>query len=336
MSHVADQPDRPPRILIVDDDPSVVRALSEALAADGFGCAGAGTATEAAALGGREPFDAVVADVRLPDGSGLDVVRRLQAAWGRIPAVVMTGWAEPAVLSEASRLRPAELLTKPVDAGRLARTLREALARRENYRRVRHRARRLREVARRVNRRRKRDIERLAATCADLTGNCRQLHARLERQELLSRYQTDLLGCENEDDIFCRLFRLFVQWSGPVFGAALLCDEEATLQMIGRFGVPVPDGVSFCKALAGSVLGGLLERPEVTVIDAVEQIDLFPEGIRRMLPGVTLLVVPLMIGEGRMIGMVVLYRKGEQPFTEDDVALAELVASPTAAAAQKT
>ena len=52
--------------------------------------------------------------------------------------------------------------------------------------------------------------------------------------------------------------------------------------------------------------------------------------------GLTLLVVPLMVGEGKMIGMVVLYRKGEQPFTDDDAAIAELIASPTAAAAQKT
>ena len=80
----------------------------------------------------------------------------------------------------------------------------------------------------------------------------------------------------------------------------------------------------------------LLARPEVTVLDATENLGLFPKNMHRLLVGVTLLAVPLMAGEGRMIGLTVLYRKGEQPFTDDDIALARLVADPTAVAAQKT
>ena len=54
--------------------------------------------------------------------------------------------------------------------------------------------------------------------------------------------------------------------------------------------------------------------------------------LHKLLVGVTIMTVPLMIGPGELIGLAVLYRKGEQPFTEDDVRMAELIAPATAAA----
>ncbi len=327
---------RCPRILVVDDEPETCRVLAEALSSAEVETVVAGTAAQAMDAAARRRPDMVVADIRLPDASGLELVRRLRGKLGELPAVIVTGCADPSVLTEASRLRPVELLTKPVDLSRLRTTVLAELARQENYRRVQRRTRRLRDLARRINRQRKHAYKALCATCADLAGSCRNLQTRLERQQMLAQYQTELLGCANEDDIFSRLFRLFVERTGPVFGAALLCDENAELQLVGRFGVPVPDGVNFCNGVATAVLPPILERPEVTALDAMENIEMFPEPLRRLLVGVTLLVVPLMVGEGRMIGMVVLYRKGEQPFTDDDVAVAELIASPTAAAAQKT
>ena len=80
---------------------------------------------------------------------------------------------------------------------------------------------------------------------------------------------------------------------------------------------------------------GILEQPEVTVLDATENLHIFPEHLHRMLVGVTLMVVPLPIAEDHLIGTVVLYRKGEQPFTADDVALAQMIAPATAAAVQR-
>ncbi len=325
-----------PRVLIVEDEPEVRQLAADALASAGLETCCAGTAEEALEAADRFPPDLIVADIALPGDSGLELVRRLRQRAGELPAVILTGLGDPAALSEASRLRPVELLTKPLDLRRLRDAVVGELGRMESYRRVQRRTRRLRDLARQMSRRHKRAYRTLSATCADLAGACRELQARLERQEMLSQYQTDLLSCSNEDDIFVRLFRLFVHRTGPVFGASLLCDEFAELQLAGRFGVPVPDGVNFCRSLALAVLPGILARPEVTVLDAMEQIELFPAELRPMLVGVTLLVIPLMVGEGKMIGMVVLYRKGEQPFDDDDVAVAKLIAFPTARAAEKT
>ena len=197
------------------------------------------------------------------------------------------------------------------------------------------RQKRLRELVRAAIRRRRNDLRKLSAACSDLTAACRGLQQQMERQEALIRYQNELLVCANEDDVFRRLFRLFAAYSGPVFGAALLCDEEARLQLVGRFGVPLPDGVAFCRALADSVTDAVLVRPRVRLFDGLEHQERVEPHFRRYLAGMTMMTVPLMVDAGRLIGLVVLYRKGEQPFTDDDVALAEMIVPATAAAAQR-
>ncbi len=189
---------------------------------------------------------------------------------------------------------------------------------------------------RELSRGRKLAYQRLCSACADLTNTCRSLQNRVDRQEAVIDYQKHLLTRSDDHEVFSRFFHLFVERTGPLFGVAMLCDENAELKLVGRFGVPVPDGVNFCQSIAEAMVPDMLERPEVMVLDAFENIQKFPTSLHRFLVGVSVLVVPLMVAEGQLIGVVVLYRKGEQPFTNDDVALAEIIAPPTAAAAQQT
>ena len=265
-------------------------------------------------LGDTNRPDLVVTDLRLGDEDGMDLIDRLRGKFGDLPAIFITGYGDARSLSEASRRRPVEMLNKPIDLERL----REAVG-----------------AALRVRREGRQEYGLLSATCEDLMATCRQLHADRDRQEALIRYQTRLLDCGDQDDIFRNFFQVFVERTGGLCGAALMGADADELQLVGRFGVPVPDGINFCRALAGSVVPLLDERPEVTILDAQENIELFPQDMHRMLVGVSLLLIPLLARDGRLVGAVMLYRKGEQPFTDDDVALAELVGAPTAVAVQK-
>ena len=67
------------RVLIVDDYPGVVELLDLALRARGFEVVGARTVGEAMSLGAGASFHAVVVDVELPDGTGLELAERLRA-----------------------------------------------------------------------------------------------------------------------------------------------------------------------------------------------------------------------------------------------------------------
>lgn len=332
---MSSQPHTTPRILVVDDEPSICDCLTDALRAGGLDVSAATSGADAIIAARRCPPDLVITDLRLGDCSGLEVIDRLRRDLGDIPAVIITGHGDAQALSEASSRHPVQMLNKPIDVQRLRQTVADELQRLDHDRRLHRRQCRLRELTRRINRERRHTHRLLCSTCAELTGSCRTMQHRLDRQDTLIQFQQQIIGCLSADDIFCRLFRLFVERTGPVFGVAMLCDENAELQLVGRFGVPAPDGVSFSQGLASAMLNPLLQRPEVTVLDATGDQSLFPQNMRRRLVGVTVLAMPLMAGEGQMIGLAVLYRKGEQPFLEDDIALARDLAPSIAAACQR-
>ncbi len=70
--------------------------------------------------GGAPPFDAMLLDLHLPDGSGLDLLRELRAtaATRSFPVIVLTAEGEDRILSEAEGLG-AGLLTKPFSPSKL-------------------------------------------------------------------------------------------------------------------------------------------------------------------------------------------------------------------------
>jgi GAF domain-containing protein len=154
-------------------------------------------------------------------------------------------------------------------------------------------------------------------------------------QQMLLVYQNAMIAARNDDEVFAALFRLFAIRSGPVFGVALVCNEVAELQVVGRFGVPRPDGLPFCQQIAWPIINLILKDPRCVMLDAGDEAELFDESIRRHLPGVTVLGIPLIPAPEEMIGVAVLYRKGEQPFTESDASLAEMVSFPTATAVRR-
>ena len=118
----------PARILVVDDEPQVLRGLSAALGAAGYEAATAATAAEAIDAAALRPPDAVVLDLRLPDGSGVEVCRRLRE-WTQVPIVVVSAVDEETEKIAALDAGADDYVTKPYAVGELLARLRAALRR---------------------------------------------------------------------------------------------------------------------------------------------------------------------------------------------------------------
>lgn len=104
------------KLLLVDDDPAFCEVLSQALDRRGYAVYVAHNAAEGLATASRcQPGYAVV-DLRMPGGSGLELVTGLSALDHRIKIVVLTGYASIATAVEAIKLGDTHYLTKPVDA----------------------------------------------------------------------------------------------------------------------------------------------------------------------------------------------------------------------------
>lgn len=323
-----------PHVLVVDDEPDLRELLTDALEADGYNVTAAGSGKAAIEAAAANSVDFLITDMRLGDCTGLDVIDSLSCD-GDIPAVVITGYADASILTEASRRRPLELMTKPLDMPRLQQAVRAGLQSQRRRQLTQQRVGRLRRLAGQANRQRRTFASQLTGTCAELTTAYRALAGQMAIQKEVIAYQNELVAARTDDDVFRSMFRMYVKFTGGVYGLAMVCDENAQLRVAGRFGVPEPDSLKFCEHVSRPMIESLLTRPECTLMDAGEEAEIFDESIRRRLPGLTVLGIPLIPANQELIGVVILYRKGEQPFTDADIKLAEMICYPTALAVRR-
>jgi two-component system nitrogen regulation response regulator NtrX len=116
-----------PLVLVVDDDATVRRACADLLAARGYRAVEADSVVEGLRLfGGRNPA-AVILDMKLPDGMGIDVLRELQRKAPGTPVVVVSGYGSVTEAVEAMRIGATDFLEKPIRGERLVEVLERAL-----------------------------------------------------------------------------------------------------------------------------------------------------------------------------------------------------------------
>jgi two-component system KDP operon response regulator KdpE len=115
-------------VLIVDDEPQILRALQTTLRAAGYEVSSAETAAGALATAALELPDAVILDLVLPDGSGTDVCRDLRR-WSEAPVIVLSAVGEEAAKIEALDAGADDYVTKPFGVDELLARLRAAMRR---------------------------------------------------------------------------------------------------------------------------------------------------------------------------------------------------------------
>jgi two-component system nitrogen regulation response regulator NtrX len=113
------------RILIVDDEENIGRSLRLILEREGFSACACTSIAQAKAHSQRP--DVYLIDVRLPDGSGMDLVRWLRAADVEAPILMISGHATIADAVEATRAGAFDFLEKPLGREKVLLSLRHAL-----------------------------------------------------------------------------------------------------------------------------------------------------------------------------------------------------------------
>jgi DNA-binding NtrC family response regulator len=116
------------KVLLFDDDAVVRAALSDALSASGFVVDAADCAAAALAMVGKSKPGVVVSDVRMPDLSGLDLLRELRTRAPDVDVILMTAFDDMPTVVDAMKQGAAEFLVKPLDLDDLQRTLERVFA----------------------------------------------------------------------------------------------------------------------------------------------------------------------------------------------------------------
>ncbi len=115
-----------PRILVVDDNQSLVENLSEILTDAGYAVRGAGLCQEAV-VAARDGFDVALVDVQLPDGDGTQLASQLKESHAESEVVLLTGFASVESAAAAVRAGACAYLVKPCATPELLLTVGQAL-----------------------------------------------------------------------------------------------------------------------------------------------------------------------------------------------------------------
>jgi DNA-binding response OmpR family regulator len=123
-------------ILVADDEPVFRGTLCELLALRGYRCESAADAGEAQQKLRQEPFDLLIADIKMPGNDDLELIRHVHQAAADLPVILVTAHPSVRTAVEAYRLPVVDYLLKPVDFDDLVSRVRAALSLRKARRGV--------------------------------------------------------------------------------------------------------------------------------------------------------------------------------------------------------
>ena len=107
------------RVLVVDDEPGVLDFIKEVLNSNGFLCDCATSTRQALSKLRTESYHLLITDIRLPDGSGIDIIRIAREKHPYMSAMVITGFASIEGIKEAMGLGALDYIPKPFSAEEL-------------------------------------------------------------------------------------------------------------------------------------------------------------------------------------------------------------------------
>jgi DNA-binding response OmpR family regulator len=118
----------PPAILVMEDDLNVAKGLEMVLTEEGYRVDMAGTGKLAMKAFKEKKFDLLVADLRLPDINGMEVIKRVKADKPETEVIVITGYGTTATAVEAMKMGVHDFLPKPFTEEQIKDAIKEALA----------------------------------------------------------------------------------------------------------------------------------------------------------------------------------------------------------------
>lgn len=120
-------------ILICDDEKNIRSGLAMAMELEGYQALTAEDGQIAWSLINKESVDLVITDLRMPNLSGEELLKRISSAYPRMPVIILTGHGTIETAVEAMRGGAIDFFTKPVDLDRLSLVVRKAISSSDLY-----------------------------------------------------------------------------------------------------------------------------------------------------------------------------------------------------------
>jgi DNA-binding response OmpR family regulator len=114
------------RVLIIEDEPDLVRGLTDALGFEGFEVSWATTGDEGLRVARAQPPDCIILDLMLPDKNGFAVCGELRRMHGRVPILILSARSQESDIIRGLEAGADDYVTKPFGVGELIARIRSA------------------------------------------------------------------------------------------------------------------------------------------------------------------------------------------------------------------
>ncbi len=121
-------PEKRERVLVVDDEPFMLEVMADMLEDRPLDIETAGSAAEARKVLEESDVDVIVSDIRMPDATGVDLMRWCRARGDEVPFILVSGYADAELIIEALNLGARSFISKPFEGDALTKRVDDVLA----------------------------------------------------------------------------------------------------------------------------------------------------------------------------------------------------------------
>lgn len=315
-----------PVVLVVDDESDMIDMFRDVVQ-PAIKCKlhVASTMAEARRVLTRQPIELLVADINLPDGSGVELLEELKLASPSAAAIFMTN--KPSVDHTIFAIRHGVLdyLPKPFSAEQIQKHVRDALAKQSIMARNEKRLTRLKTAVRELNKARHTVSQKVDILCNDLVHAYGEIAAQLNDVRSGESFRKTVESAADLEQMLCHAMDWLLKEAGYSNIAIWLAGDDQQYELGAYMKYTLAGEKKVIEALKGSLLQPTIREGFVHLTDQ-EYNQMLQPPERKVLPAQTIMSSACTY-LGEALAVVMLFRDGKCPFRDEDETMLKTIAS---------
>ncbi|HUB27409.1 MAG TPA: response regulator [Tepidisphaeraceae bacterium] len=305
-----------PTVLVVEDETDIRDLIATALQRD-LNCRvrAVPSLRQARRILATEPVELLVADIGLPDGDGMSLLKALRSRHPYSQAIIITGKPSMEDAVTAMRYGAADLLAKPFTAETLIEHARRAIRRQQLAAKDEVRIEKLKTAVRRLNESRRMVARKVDLLCNDLVGAYGELAKQLDQVRTQEGFRSLLAAAKDLEQLLCHAMDWMLRQHGYCNIAVWLAGQDQF-----QLGAYMKHTIAGDPPLIEAMRQGMLRRvirEGFVHLEGEEAAGALTAAENRFLRGQTIVGTHCTY-LGESLAVLILYREGARPFTAAD------------------
>lgn len=309
-----------PRVLVVDDEPSLIELISDVVGKGGrFQLRTATDLASARNILENEEIDLLLVDLALPDGDGLSLLNSLYRRQPNAAALVITGNPSVSRTITAMRAGVVDIVPKPFTADQLLERMNIALQGQEELVRGKTRMARLRGAVKKLNSTRHHISKKVDLLCNDLVAAYGELSRQIDAIRMQESFRKLLGQADDLEQLLCHAMDWILRQAGYCNVGVWLASEQGNFELGAYMKYTIPGEQALTDAMRNGVVPLIVKEGHVHLFGPELSENLTPLETK-MLAGQEILGVNCTY-LGESLAVFAMFRDDKSPFTDEDVAM---------------